>query len=551
MLSKITNQVSNRVSKYLDTLFYRLLLGVIASGVLIFIFWPLVEVIKESIYPNGKLTFQLYSQLLSQDSYLILNSCLVALLTTLLTTGLGLAVGLYFTFVNQQLRKIIFIILLLTMVAPPFVSSLAYIKLFGRRGLITYHLLGLTLDTYGWQGIVLMQTVSQTSLASLIIIGGLQGINSTLIQAAYDLKVGLYHLLVEIMIPLAKPAIIVAALLSFVKSLADFGTPIIIGGGFDVLATEAYLNVIAYFNFSRAAALGGLILVPAVVAFIFYRYYQHDLQMSSQISASQWLTKSCSVELSGKIKILLTMLSWGFILIITLQYLTIILTAVSKYHGGELVVTLEHIRNFDFKLIASFLRSILYSLIAGVVSSSLGLLLAYFIEHSQQLIIKGLDLIATLPYILPGTFFGIGYILAFNQPPLALTGTALIVVLNFIYRQLPLVTKVGSSYLNSINSELEMAAQDLQASQLMTLKDIIIPLLKPAFLISFVNTFAVTMTSIGAVIFLIYPGGKVATVELFNAIDNGEYGVGAVMAVLIMVITLGVNLLISRLLLQE
>lgn len=152
--------------------------------------------------------------------------------------------------------------------------------------------------------------------------------------------------------------------------------------------------------------------------------------------------------------------------------------------------------------------------------------------------------------IVPGTFFGIGYILAFNKPPLELTGTLLIVILNVAFRQLPFASKVGYSTLTQINRDTINSVKDLGGHDLHVVKDIILPLSKSGLYISFVNGFTSTMTTIGSIIFLIYPKQKLATMVMFDVIESGKYGVGSVIAFLIILICLIVNglyfLILSR-----
>src|SRR5699024_676250 len=136
-----------------------------------------------------------------------------------------------------------------------------------------------------------------------------------------------------------------------------------------------------------------------------------------------------------------------------------------------------------------------------VIGSIIGFLISYYIELRDIKGMGSIDFISTMPYIIPGTFFGLGYILAFNDYPLAFTGTGLIVILNCIFKQLPLPTKVSSAVISQINPQVTEAANDLGAHKLYSLKDIVIPMSKSAFLISFVNNFTATMTTIGSIIF--------------------------------------------------
>ncbi|MCT4565242.1 MAG: iron ABC transporter permease [Maledivibacter sp.] len=442
------------------------------------------------------------------------------------------------------------VILLLTMISPPFVSSLSYIMLFGKRGLITHSLLHLTWNPYGWWGIIMMQVLSNTSLASLILIGSFINIDNNTINASLDLGASKNHTLFKIIFPLGLPGIISAGLITFVKCLSDFGTPIIIGGNFEVLATEAYLNIIGRGNFPKASAMSVLIFIPALLAFAAYKYF-----MKNTNSISSFINKGKDEEgyiLDNNIKNIVIIVTGFFLLIMVLQYVSIFMSSFSIYKGKHIEFTLKYIQSFiKYNKLDSFLRSIKYGLIVGIIGSFLGIILSYIIERKEIRYGGLIDFIITLPYIIPGSFFGIGYILAFNHYPVYITGTSAIVVINCIYRQLPISTRAGSSIVNNINIDIENAASDLGASRLHILKDIILPLLKPAFLIGFINNFTATMTTVGAIIFIISPRAKVATVEMFNAIRDGDYGVGAVFASLIIICTLIINLSFSKIILNK
>lgn len=218
----------------LDTRFYNFmdksLLTIIAGSILIFILFPVVMVIRESFYIDNSFSWAMYQNLFMENSQLLVNSIFVAGLATLGATVFALCIALYVSFSNNRIKNLVLLILMLTMISPPFVSSLAYITLFGRRGFITHDLLGLTLNTYGWHGIALMQGFSHVSLSALIIIGVIQGIDKNLIHASLDLGADIGRTLKKIIIPLAKPGIVVAALLTFINCLSDFGTPIFIAG---------------------------------------------------------------------------------------------------------------------------------------------------------------------------------------------------------------------------------------------------------------------------------------------------------------------------------
>lgn len=544
---------TERVSKSLDTHFYniidKLILVVVISLVFTFILYPIVSVILESVIVEDKFTLNIYENLFNKNMKLFYNSIFVAILTTIVSTFMTVCISLYISVSGKRIKKVLLLILMLTMISPPFVSSLAYITLFGRRGFITHDILGLTINTYGWQGIVAMQSLGFTSLSTLILVGVISGIDKNLIKSSLDLGANSSHTVRKIVLPLIRPGILVVALLTFVRSLADFGTPTIIGGSFNVLATQAYLNVIAYSDLSAASAISVLIFIPAIIAFLFYRSFMARTNVVSSNSLKGF-SEEDQMTISGLFGKLIKFVTYFFLIIMLLQYASIFVSAFTKYRSGSMYFSLDNIQKMRMYSGKSFLRSVIYSLIAGTAGSLIGSLIAYYLEIRKIKIMKGIDFIATIPYIIPGTFFGIGYILAFNDYPLELTGTALIVILNVLFKQLPMSTKINSAVLSQINPQVEEAAKDLGAQHFFVLKDIILPMSKSAFLVSFINNFTSTMTTIGSIIFLIYPGKKLATIEMFDAIQSGDYGVGSAIACTIILITLVVNITFSKLVLE-
>jgi iron(III) transport system permease protein len=162
-----------------------------------------------------------------------------------------------------------------------------------------------------------------------------------------------------------------------------------------------------------------------------------------------------------------------------------------------------------------------------------------------------IDLIATMPYIIPGSFFGIGYILAFRGAPFFLTGTAAIVVLNVLFKQLPFSSKIGIEAANQISLETVNSVKDLGGIDFDVLADVVFPVSRNSLFTSFVNGFTATMTTVGSIIFLVYPGQKVATLVMFDVIQSGKYSVGSVIAVLIILITMFVNVLFYKILIRR
>lgn len=512
------------------------LMGIIILGVGVFVFYPFFEVLKTGVYRDGQFDFSLLMHHLSQST-LLKNSLTLATITTILSVVSATVVAIFFYLSSRKVKMVLFIILSITLISPPFVTSLAFINLFGRRGFITYNLLGLRIMPYGMWGVALMQMLGSLSMNSFIIIAALSNFDEAIINSARSLKASTNRIILDIILPNIMPAIRVVAILSFMTSLADFGTPAIIGGSFNTLATEGYLAVIAQGNFEKAAVINMIILIPALIV---YAFYYRSLTQSTT-SKQGFLNTGVQMNRRGIVFYSIAILAIFFVVWISLQYLSIIMSAFTTMRQGELVFTIDNIIETIPFIDSTTIRSIIYSLISALVGSVLGLFIGYYLMIRKSRIMKYVDIIATLPYIIPGTFFGLGYLLAFNSPPIYLLGTHTIIVMNVTFKQLPFSTKVGNSIMEGIDTEIISSVRDLGGGSFQVIKDVIFPLSKRGLSLSFVNAFTATMTTMGSIIFLITPRQKVLTVVMFDAIQTGKYDVGSVIAVFIMLICLAVS----------
>lgn len=541
-----------RVSS-LDTLISKIkeniIFIIIYALILLFILWPIIAVVFNSVYVDGRFTLEAYSDLTFKSTKLLYNSFIVAFSSASIALIISTIIAIYVTFTKGHLKKFIMIVLLVSMISPPYVDSLSFIILFGKRGLITHKLLGLNINPYGFWGIVIMETLAHIPRAALFIIMAMESIDKNIIRASRDLGSDDLSMLKSVILPMSKHGLISAFFISFVTSLSDFGTPIVIGGGFNVLATEAYLNITGVSNIPLASAMSIYLLIPSLIFFIIYRKEMTRNQAYSYQAANlSEQDEEDYLNLPMTIKFIIKLITYLFLLIVVVKYLTILLGSFASFNGGDVSFTLKHFEKIDIAKFNSFKRSIQYSLISGIVGSIIGLLLSYGINRNKIFGKNFIDFVATLPYMMPGTLFGISYILAFKKPPLLLIGTSAIVILNCIFKQIPISSKAGAQALSKINPEIENAAKDCGANNFHLLKDVILPLLSPAFITSFINIFSGTMVTIGALIFLVSPGKDVATVQLFSAIKEGNLGVGCILANMIILTTIIVNLSMSALL---
>ena len=513
-----------------------ILICMVAILIILFILLPFFAVLKESIYSNNKFNFKYIIEIFSKPK-LIKNSIKVAFITGIITTFISTCIAIYYYIAGSKTKTVIRIILSTTIISPPFVTALSYINLFGRRGLISYHLLKLSINPYGMWGVILMQIISDFSLSSLLLMGFIISIDKSLIDSAKSLGAKTNNIIKDILLPFLIPAIKASALLTFLRSLSDFGTVAIIGGNFNVLASESYFAVISEGNVAKAAAINVVLLLPALIVFIFYQKSIKNISLSTHGLGSG----DENIEKKGYLYTIVKLIAIIFILWISIQYTSIFLSSISMMRKGKLIYTLQNIIEARVYLNKTIFRSIYYSLISAFFGSILGLIIAYYLQIRKIKIFKIIDFISTLPYIIPGTFFGLGYLMAFNKPPLYIVGTSAIVILNILFKQIPFSTKMGNASMEKINLDSLNSIRDLGGNRISELKDAIIPMSKDALSISFINAFTTSMTTIGSIIFLVSPGQKVLTIVMFDLIQSGNYNVGSVIAVLIIVICLIVN----------
>lgn len=517
----------------------RLLILILIGSVLLFILFPMIQLSRRSLLEaDGGYGLSTYLRVWEQYRGTLWNSIWVALSTAILSTVISAGTALVISTTRGWVRMAAMALLLITLVSPPFVSSLAYIQLYGRRGLITYRLLGLSLNPYNAWGVILMQSISFAPMNALFLNGLLTKIDGNALRSAQDLGARPGNILADIVLPLIRPGILVSLLLGFVRSLADFGTPIIIGGRFSTIASEIYLQFTGYSDLEKASSLNMFLLLPSVAAFFLYRHLMARNALLTESSRARQEQLDLPLGRAGLWGAGAVGVSLLFFLMMILQYLSIFLSGFVRSTRNGYVFTSQYLAELIRYDATTMIRSIWYALIVSIIGTLFAILFAYYMDRRNIPGHHFFDGLATLPYMLPGVSFGIAYILAFNSPPIQITGTALIVLANMLFKQLPTTTKICSAALTQIPPSMERAARDLGAGQFAVLRDIILPAMRPAFLSSFVYNFSSSMTTAGAIIFLIDASRKVAVFTLFEAVYSGEYALASLISTVIIVIVL-------------
>lgn len=532
----------NRSPLLLDILLHRVLPAILLGSLCLFVLWPLVCLFIRSLSDGqGGVTLVHYGRVWRQSGGSLRNSLFSGGLTAVLCTALSVATALSLTAARGWVKNMLSVLLLVAMVAPPFVSSLAYIQLYGRRGWITYRLLGLSHNPYHCWGVVWMQALSFVPLNAVFLRETLQRLDLGVLRAARDVGARPAFVLRDVVLPLLRPAIAAVALLSFLRSVADFGTPAIIGGRFQTLASDIYLQLIGYGDPEKAAAMNLFLLAPSVPVFCLYRRLLKQTDRLASPRQERQAPPDLALRKCGAVGWLILLISGLFFTMTALQYLSVFLSGFLKVSGGTAALTLQQVRQLTRYDVAPLGRSLLYGLTVALAGTLFAALFAFYLERQATSGRHFWDWVASLPYMLPGTCFGIGYLLAFGRPPLRLTGTAFLIMANMLFRQLPAATRMCAAALSHIPKSQELAVRDMGGSQWSVLWDVILPGLKPAFVSGFVYNFSSCMTTAGAVLFLVDPAKKLAVFRLFDAVYTGEYALASLLATVMILTVLTVE----------
>ncbi|SNT76160.1 ABC transporter permease [Paracoccus seriniphilus] len=487
------------------------------------------------------------------------NSLALGVATGLGTTLMGLAFALIFTRTEFRAKKLLRVLTVLPIITPPFVIGLALILLFGRSGTITEFLdwaFGIEKSRwlYGFWGVWLAQMLSFTPIAFLVLIGVVEGISPSMEEASQTLDADRWQTFRHVSLPLMRPGLANAFLLGFIESLADFGNPLVLGGNFNVLSTEIYFSIVGTVaDPAKAAILSMTLLSMTLCAFIAQR---------------KWLGKKNYATVTGKAdngqhaqmnpglkwSCYLTALPWAaFTLMI---YLLIVFGSFVKLWGYDHSFTLEHyqrafnvvVRNgvhFVGSAWDSYVTTLTIAAISAPLTAAVGLTTAYLLVRQRFAAKDVFEFSTMLSFAIPGTVIGVAYVMAFNFPPIELTGTAIILVLVFIFRNMPVGVRGGIAAMSQLDRSLDEASIMLGANSFATLRRVILPLMGPAIMAAVTYSFVRAVTSVSAVIFLVSARHNLATNFIVGRVENNEYGIAIAYSVVLIVTMLAAILLLQ------
>ncbi|EKO3929768.1 iron ABC transporter permease [Vibrio fluvialis] len=527
----------------------------------IFIIFPSIAIFLPMFKDEmGQWTAWQFMAILSQSHTLsvIRNSIVLGIAVGVGATFFGLIFAIYTTRIAKRSAFIARVFSILPIVTPPFIVGLGVTLMLGRSGYITELMVdwfGLqkTNWLYGFTGIWLAQVLAFAPMSFMILDGALKSLHPSLEEASYTLKANRYQTFFGIIIPLLKPALANSFLIIFVQSLADFSNPLVLGGSFDVLATQIYFYIAgAQLDYASASTLGSVLLLFSLAIFV-VQYLWIGQRSYVTISGKAYRGDVQDMPASLKLGVTLTLYVW--MVFNVLLYGSIFFGSFTVNWGVDYTLTLQNYLNLFGNGMSdgawpSLITTMIYAGVAAPITALFGLLIAYVVVRQQFYGKKVIEFSTMLCFAVPGTVAGVSYILAFNDAPIYLTGTAAIVVISMVMRNVPVGIRSGIAGLGQLDKSLDEASLSLRASSLQTIRHIILPLLRPAILSTLVYSFVRAMTTVSAIIFLVTPETRVATSYILNRVEDGEYGIaiayGSVLIVVMLAIILLFDLLVGE-----
>lgn len=500
---------------------------------IIFIAFPLFLVLEKSVIDpqTGKFTFEFINKFFERKYYwiTILNSFKVTVAATFLAVVIGLPLAYLLRRVKIKGSKMIEILVIISYISPPFIGAYAWIQLLGHGGIITNFInstFNLNFEgVYGFSGIVLVLTLQSFPLIYIYISGALRNLDNSLNEAAESMGYSNIQRVFKIIIPLIIPTILASALLVFMRVIADFGTPMLIGEGYRTIPVLIYTQFMGEVGGSDgfAAALCAIFIVVTLALFLVQKL------IANQFSYSMSALKPMSVEKAYGVK---NILSHVFVYLVVflaiLPQLVVTFTSFLETKGGQVYTgnfSLDNYKNILFdKNTMVIWNTYKMGLLAIAIIIVVGVLISYLTVRKKNFLTSILDTVSMFPFIIPGSVLGIAFIFAFSDKPFAISGTVTIMVLSFAIRRMPYTIRSSTAIIGQISPSIEEAAISLGASETKAFTKVLIPMMMPGVMAGAIMSWITVISELSSSIILYTSNTQTLTVSIYTEVIRGNYG---------------------------
>ncbi len=511
---------------------------------LVVLIYPLFGLLKQSvIMPDGSFSMEEFQKFFAHRYYTgtIINSFKVTITTTILALLLGVPFAYFYSFYKLKGAKLLFVISILCCMSAPFLGAYSWIMLLGRAGIITRTLkalFGIALPSiYGYRGIVLSQTLNFFPLVFIYMNGAFKNIDNTLMEASENMGCVGVKRLVKVVLHLSMPTLLASALMVFMQSFSDFGTPATLGEDYKtflVLLYNEYLGEVGQ-DYNYAAALAIIAVILAGIVFFLQKWATGKFRFS--INALHPVSKK---DLTGIKWVLIHLYCYLLCAVAILPQAYVVYLSFRNCKGSvwQDGYSLMNYRNaMKKKLILASRNTVLMGVCALAIVIIIAVIIAYLVVRRANMLNHAIDSAAMLPYIMPGAVIGIALVIAFGKAPFALTGTMIIMIMSFAIRRMPYTIRSATANLMQIPLSTEEASISLGASKIATFFKITVPMMANGILSGAILSWVSIVTELSSSVILYSNKTTTLTMQAYVYIGRGEYGTAAAFAAILNVIT--------------
>ncbi|MWV45569.1 ABC transporter permease subunit [Paenibacillus sp. HJL G12] len=517
---------------------------------IVFLALPLFTMLIKSFYngTTGDFSLAYFVKFFSKPYYLnaLFNSIKVTVCVTILAAVIATPLAYIMSTVKIKGSSTIRILILISSMSAPFIGAYSWILLLGRNGVITKFVksvFGITMpDIYGFGGILLVLTLQMVPLIFMYVSGALKSVDQSLMEAAESMGYKGISKMRKVLLPLITPTLMAGGLLVFMRALADFGTPMLIGEGYKTVPVLIFNEFISEVGGDDgfAAAISVIVVIFATAVFLLQKFVSN--RKSYTMSALNPIEPK---KKSGIGSILAHIVIYLYTLLALLPQLYVIYTSFQKTSGRIFVkgYSLDSYRDAFDSIGGAIQNTFVLAISSLVIIILLAVLIAYVTVRRKNALTNTLDIFTMFPYIVPGSILGIALLITFNHKPLVISGTAIIIIVSFVIRRLPYTIRSSAAILHQINGGIEEAAISLGASQMKTFFKITLPMMLAGVVSGAILSWVTIITELSTSIILYTAKTKTVTVAIYTEVVRGNYGVAAALSTVLTVITV-VSLLI-------
>ena len=514
----------------------------------LFLIYPLFKLLYNAFFAGGEFTLEYFQSFFSQKYYVksIFNSLKVSICATALSLTIGVPLAYFYQMYEIKGKTILQVLIILCSMSAPFIGAYSWIMLLGRSGVITKFIESIIPirmpNIYGFNGILLVLSLQLYPLVFLYVSGALKNIDNSLLEAAENMGCSGFKRFFKIVIPLCMPTIIAAALMVFMRAFADFGTPLLIGEGYQTFPVIIYNSYFAETggDHNFGAAISVIAIVITAIIFLIQKYINGKFTFT--MNALHPIERK---EIRGIHYVLVNIYSWFVVAIAFLPQIYVIYTSFLKTSGKIFLkgFSLDSYRYAFTHLTKAIPNTFIIGGLALIVVIVLAILIAYLVVRRNNLMNKVIDTVSMVPYIIPGSVVGIALVMAFNKKPLVLTGTMIIMIVALVIRRIPYTIRSSTATLQQISMSIEEAAISLGSSKLKAFFRITVPMMANGILSGAIMSWVTIITELSTAIILYNLNTITLTLATYTYVSRGNYGIAAAYATILTVSTI-ISLLI-------